>query len=121
MPAQLIGCLTRLLPALLVGVLGYLTRKNGPQGYVNGLGDWSQVAPALRDRAKRVVSNALYGLALLIGAHGVYVYRYAGDAHHRQLATACMVVGIAIVIVGLKIHLARLRRAGGDVGSHGGR
>jgi hypothetical protein len=119
MPSPSIELLTRLVgPAILVA-LGIATARNGPQGYVHGLGDWRRAPADIQRRAGHTCAHALYAMAALLATHALYVYRFHPDPPHRQLATLAMVAGLAAATAGMLLRLAALRRQAGRE-RHGG-
>jgi hypothetical protein len=111
MTTQLSALLSTLAPVAVLLVLGYVIRTRGPQGFVHGLGDWNNVDEKTRRRAGRSTGNVLYAMAALLAGHGYYIYRYINDPPRMRLAAPMFSIGMAVLIIGLILHLLHLQKS----------
>jgi hypothetical protein len=98
--------LTRMFPAALLAVLGCVIRINGPQGFVHGFIDWSEVDEATRRCAGRLVGNILFAMAAWVAGYGLFRY-----FHPHGLATARMIFigGMSLAVLAMIFMLLRLK------------
>ena len=94
--------------ALQLAFWGTVIRIKGPEGFVHGMGDLRRLDVDQRSAIGRRVGNALFAMALLIAAFGVFCCFYANDALAMFAAGAALVAAIVTIVLSMKRHVSRL-------------
>lgn len=114
MSNQLGLLLSMLPPAAVTVALRAIIRRNGPQGFVHGLGDWSGLDDVLRQRVGGVAGNFLCGMAALIAGFGVFGYIDGANPGAPTIVGLVLVSAISALPIGMLGYLVRMQRIAGE-------